>query len=262
MKRMTLTPLAAAIGYLFYFSGHVVFAVIVTPVYIAMSPFPGLRHRFIHGIFRWYVFFLSRRYLPFLGVYRVREISGLEQALSAGPAVYVVNHRSRMDGPLILSAVPDAAVVIKAAYGRNILYSGFVKHLDFISVEAGSLSSLSTAVQRAQGVLAAGRNVIVFPEGTRSVTGRLLPFRDIAFRLARSADVPVVPVALQSDLPFMAKRPGSIFPPRTINFTLRFLEPVRLQEKEPLVALVERVERAIAAQLRELDKGTVWEVKP
>lgn len=258
---MTLTPLAAFIGYLFYFSGHVIFAVIVVPVFLLMSPLPGLRHRFIHGIFQWYVFFLSRQYLPFLGVYRVREISGLDRARAAGPAVYVVNHRSRMDGPLMLATVPDAAVIIKAAYGRNILYSGFVKYLDFVSVEAGSLSSLAAAVQRAQGVLEAGRNMIVFPEGTRSITGRMLPFRDIAFRLARSAGVPIVPVVLQSDLPFMAKRPGSIFPPRTINFTMRFLEPVRLQEKETLVSLADRVERSIAAHLRELDKGTVWEVK-
>lgn len=258
---MSLTPLAAFIGYLFYFTGHVIFTVIVVPVYFVLAPFPGLRHRFIHGIFRWYVYFLSRVYLPVLGVYRVREISGLERARAAGPAVYVVNHRSRMDGPLMLSAVPDSAVIIKAAYGRNILYSGFVKYMDFISVEAGSLSSLTIAVQRAQGVLAAGRNIIVFPEGTRSVTGRLLPFRDIAFRLARSAGVPLVPVVLQSDLPFMAKRPGSIFPPRTINFTLRFLEPVRLQEKETLASLIARVERAIGAHLRELDQGTVWEAK-
>lgn len=257
---MTLTPLAAFVGYLFYFSGHIIFTVMVVPVFLLMSPFPGLRNRFIHGIFQWYVFFLSRRYLPFLRVYRLREISGLERARAAGPAVYVVNHRSRMDGPLMLATVPDAAVIIKAAYGRNVLYSGFVKYLDFISVEQGSLSSLAAAVQRAQGVLAAGRNMIVFPEGTRSATGRLLPFRDIAFRLARSAGVPIVPVVLQSDLPFMAKRPGSIFPPRTINFTIRFLEPVRLQEKETLTSLVERVERAIAAQLRELDKGTVWEL--
>ena len=257
---MTLTPVTAVIGYLFYFTGHLVFSVIVIPAFFLLSPFPGLRQRFIRGIFRWYVFFLSRRYLPFLGIYRLREISGLERAQAAGPAVYVVNHRSRMDGPLMLATVPDAAVIIKAAYGRNILYSGFVKHLDFVSVEAGSLSSLAGAVQRAQAVLAAGRNMIVFPEGTRSATGRLLPFRDIAFRLARAADVPIVPVVLQSDLPFMAKRPGSIFPPRTINFTIRFLEPVRLQEKETLVSLVERVERAIAAQLRELDKGTVWEL--
>jgi 1-acyl-sn-glycerol-3-phosphate acyltransferase len=259
---MTLTPLAAFIGYLFYFSGHLLFGVVVIPVYFLMSPFLALRRRFIYGIFRWYVFFLSRRYLPFLGVYRVREISGLERAQSAGPAVYVVNHRSRMDGPLMLAAVPDAAVVMKAAYGRNILYSSFVKHLDFISVDAGSLASLATAVERGQGVLAAGRNMIVFPEGARSATGRLLPFRDFAFRLSRSGGVPIVPVVLHSDLPFMAKRPGSIFPPRTINFTLRFLEPVRLQEKETLSALVGRVERAIAAELRELDKGTVWEVKP
>jgi 1-acyl-sn-glycerol-3-phosphate acyltransferase len=256
---MTVTPLAAFVGYLFYFSGHVIFTVIVTPLFLLMAPFPVLRQRFIRGIFQWYVFFLSRRYLPSLGVYRVREISGLERARAAGPAVYVVNHRSRMDGPLMLATVPDAAVIIKAAYGRTILYSGFVKHLDFVSVEQGSLSSLAAAVQRAQGLLTAGRSMIVFPEGTRSVTGRLLPFRDIAFRLARAAGVPIVPVVLQSDLPFMAKRPGSIFPPRTINFTMRFLEPARLQENEKLESLVERVERAIAAQLKELDRGTVWE---
>jgi 1-acyl-sn-glycerol-3-phosphate acyltransferase len=259
---MTLTPLAAAIGYLFYFSGHLMFGVLVMPVYFLLAPFQGLSRRFLYAVFRWYVFFLSRRYLPFLGVYRVREISGLERARAAGPAVYVVNHRSRMDGPLMLSAVPDAAVVMKAAYGRNILYSNFVKHLDFISVDPASLGSLATAVRRGQEMLAAGRNLIVFPEGARAVKGRLLPFRDFAFRLARSGGVPVVPVVLHSDLPFMAKRPGSIFPPRTINFTLRFLEPVRPQEKDALAELVGRAERAIAAQLRELDAGTVWEEKP
>ena len=258
---MTFTPLAAVIGYLFYFSGHLIFTVIVVPLFFVMAPFPRLRRRFIYGVFQWYVFFLSRVYLPFLGVYRLREISGLDRALSAGPAVYVVNHRSRMDGPLMLATVPDAAVIIKAAYGRNILYSGFVKHLDFVSVEPGSLSSLAAAVKRAQALLAAGRNMIVFPEGTRSVTGRLLPFRDIAFRLARAAGVPVVPVVLHSDLPFMAKRAGSIFPPRTINFTMRFLEPVRLQQNETLESLAGRVERAIGTQLRELDRGTVWEMK-
>ena len=63
----------------------------------------------------------------------------------------MVNHRSRMDGPLMLATVPDSAVIIKAAYGRNVLYSGFVKHLDFVSVEAGSLGSLAAAVQRARG---------------------------------------------------------------------------------------------------------------
>jgi hypothetical protein len=60
----------------------------------------------------------------------------------------------------------------------------------------------------------------------------------------------------------MAKRPGSIFPPRTINFTLRFLEPLRPLAKEALADLVGRAERVIAAQLRELDAGTVWEERP
>ena len=73
---MTLTPLAAAIGYLFYFSGHLMFGVVVMPVYFLLAPFQGLSRRFLYAVFRWYVFFLSRRYLPFLGVYRVRRSRG------------------------------------------------------------------------------------------------------------------------------------------------------------------------------------------
>jgi 1-acyl-sn-glycerol-3-phosphate acyltransferase len=258
--RFPATEIAAFFGYLAYFAGHLIFAIIIVPLFILLTPFQTPRRRFMDGVFWWYVHTLSRRYLPFIRVYRVKELSGLERAMAAGPAIYMANHRSRMDGPLLLGTVRNSTAIIKGGYARNFLYSGFVKYMDFISVEPGALSSIEAAMEQAKRVIAQGRSIIVFPEGTRASTGRLLPFKDIGLRLARATNAPVVPVVLHSTLPFMAKRPGSIFLPYTFDFTIRFLEPIRLQPTDRLGDVLLEVERMVAGQLKQLDKGTMWEV--
>lgn len=252
--------LLCVLGYLGYFSGHLVFSIIVVPAYLVLSLTGSFKSRFIAAVFTMYVTFLTRWYLPGLSVYRITEISGIPEEGLPHPAIYVANHRSRIDGPVLLGLTRPSGAVIKADYARNMLYSGFVKHCNFVSVDPSSLSSLPASIIRAGEVINKGYSLLVFPEGTRSPSGRLLPFKDVAFRIALAMNLPVIPVVLHTDHPFMAKCKGSILPPLTMQMTIRFLKPTHVLENERPSECAARVERQIAAHLHELDKGTVWAV--
>lgn len=257
MPRLVRTTLSI-LGYLGYFAGHLFFALLVIPLYLLLSLHRKAAARFIGAAFQLWVVFLTRCYLPLLGVYRIVELSGRPPQGFPAPAIFVANHRSRIDGPLLLGLTRPAGTLMKAAYARSPLYAGFVKYLDFVSVDTSSLQSLAATVAEAQTVTRKGHNLVVFPEGTRSPSGRLLPFKESAFRIARSMDLPVIPVVLHTDYPFMARCAASIFPPRTLAMTVRFCEPTRIAEDERPAECAARIERLIASHLRELDKGTVW----
>lgn len=250
---------AAVAGYSFYLLSHVVFSALVVPVFLVLYPFGRLRHAFIRRVFRWYVRFLTQVYLPLLHVYRVEEISGVERAGEHEPAVYVANHRSRIDGPFLLGLIPNAGVLIKTTYAKNPLYAGLVKYLDFVSVDSRAFNSLLDALEDAKRLISQGKNLLVFPEGTRSLTGRLLPFRDMAFRIAMAAHVPVIPVVIHSDMPFMGKQRGSLFPGETFTFSVRCLEPLYAQPNDRPADLADRAAAAIEEELVKLDSGTPWQ---
>ena len=105
----------------------------------------------------------------------------------------------------------------------------------------------------------AGKNLLIFPEGTRARSRRLQPFNRLAFDLALAAQVPVLPVVIHSTEPFMSKLPGSVFPRRRNYYRIRFLDPELPGAGDTATALSDRVHRRIAQELKSLDAGTSWE---
>jgi 1-acyl-sn-glycerol-3-phosphate acyltransferase len=202
---------------------------------------------------------LTRKFLCTLGIYRIVEISGLDHLNGHRPAVVVANHRSRIDAPVLLGFVRNCGVLIKEHYARMPLYSSFVKHLDFVSVQPGNLSSLQRALEQSRGLAGRGKSLVVFPEGTRAPGPRLRPFQDIAFRIAQHNAIPVIAAVIHTSAPFMSVRRGSSFPPLPMKMTIRFLPPLYPQAAERSSQFAARVQQQIAEHLRELDKGTAWE---
>jgi len=246
-------------GYIGYGLGGIVLVTLLFPLSLMLGVFPPLRHGALRAGFRLCCAFLTRAYLPMLGLYRIAEISGYSRARARRPAIYVANHRGRLDGPLLLGIIHNTGVIIKSKYARRPLYSSFVKHLDFVSVNPHSLESLAAAMKACERLLLAGRSLLVFPEGARAASGKMLPFRDFAFRAAANAGVPVVPVVVHSDLPFMAKIKGSHFPRRTFTYRVRFLDAVMRGAGEETAQFTERVRSMLSRELAVLDRGTVWE---
>lgn len=249
---------AAIVGYAGYLLYNVFFVLLAVPLLLVLSPFPRLRYRLIATAVPSALAFLTRVYLPALGIYRIAEISGRERALARGPAVYVGNHRGFLDGPMVLGLVRPTGWVLKTGYGRWPILSSLVRYFDLVEVDRESPRLLAAAQEKCRHLLQTGRNLLVFPEGTRARSGRLQRFHTLAFRTAVACGVPVVPVIVHSTGPFMARIPGSMFPRRPLVYRIRFLEPETAEPGETAEGLCDRVRRRMARELRELDRGTVW----
>jgi 1-acyl-sn-glycerol-3-phosphate acyltransferase len=143
-----------------------------------------------HEVASWWAAFL----LWCLGV-RV-ELSAAA-GLPPGPAVYAANHASALDIPILFAHMPvDFRIIHKRSLFFIPVIGLYLKVCGHVAIDRTrafkARKSLDKAIRRMRG----GLNVLVFPEGTRSATTDVLPFKRGTFVLAIDAGVPVVPVSL------------------------------------------------------------------
>lgn len=175
--------------------------------------------------------------------------------LTSGPCVIVANHSSHADTAALLAAVPARhrpAVAAAADYwfarsGRRLLCRATCAAFP---VRRGGGGSADLAA--AAWLLAAGRDVVVFPEGSRSRDGCPGVFHTGAVRLARDAGVPVVPVRIEGT--------GALLPvhgrPHRARVRVRFAAPVDVSGPEDGVSgLTEEVRAAIYGAGQQVGAG-------
>jgi 1-acyl-sn-glycerol-3-phosphate acyltransferase len=169
--------------------------------------------------------------------------------------VVVANHESTAD-PFLLSHLPwDMRWVAKEeifkmpVLGRLMTWSGD------IPLKRGSKDSVVTMMDECERTLRAGMSVMMFPEGTRSPDGNLLPFKPGAFDLAIRAQVPVLPVALAGTRDCRPKGSKWFGRARAIA---KVLEPIPTKGLAPedAQALSDRARERITAALPDLRSRT------
>ena len=132
-----------------------------------------------------------------------------------GPAIYAIKHQSAWEALVLMRLFRDPAILIKEQLVWVPIVGWHLVRLGMIPIDrrAGA-GTLMRMVRKARERLAAGRDIVVFPEGTRTAPGEHPPYRPGIAALYAALDVPVVPVALNSGLYWarreFAKRPGRI----------------------------------------------------
>jgi 1-acyl-sn-glycerol-3-phosphate acyltransferase len=187
---------------------------------------------------------------------RVEGLDVLERV--RGPVIFVANHASHLDTPLILLSLPDAwrrrtAVAAAADYFFDTWWRAVGSALVFntfpIERRGGTLATTPGEV------LAAGWSLVIFPEGTRSKDGWVGRFRHGAAWLAVEHGVPVVPVAHRGT--FAAMPRGQGWPSRgRRQVTIRFGEPLRPGGDEPVREFATRIRDGVARLVDE--EGSTW----
>lgn len=173
------------------------------------------------------------------------EVAGLENVPKDGPFVYCTNHQSIVD-IIVLGSVLTGDY--KWAAKRSLLKIPFLGwHLRLaghVPVDRGSGTRVAAQViERFTEVLKGGKPLLVFPEGTRTETGAMKPFKNGGFYAAVRAGAPVVPVALEGTFDLM-KRGAQDTGER--NF-----RTVRVRVGAPLAAKTTGKESAKVADLRD-----------
>lgn len=171
--------------------------------------------------------------------------AGTPPADPRNPYVVVSNHESFAD-ILLLSHLPWEMKWLSKAEILQIPFLGWCMRLaGDIPVWRGKMESAKGAMARAAETLKGKVSVMIFPEGTRSPTETMLPFKDGAFRLAIETGVPVLPLVVTGTRDALAKHDWRMNPARATVTVLPPIETTGLTLND-VTALKERVRTVIA----------------
>jgi 1-acyl-sn-glycerol-3-phosphate acyltransferase len=181
-------------------------------------------------------------------------VANREYILRDRAAVYAVNHASNVEPPILYAVLSDLFPRLRILYKAELRKLPIlVRAFDlagFVPLERGNRDQSLPAIERAAAALREGNSFLIFPEGTRSRTGELLPFKKGGFIMALQGRAPIVPVAISGARDAMKK--GSLVI-RPVRITVRLGRPIEtatltLDERD---ALITRVRTAVANLLQE-----------
>ncbi len=203
-------------------------------------------------VFRWIAWIWSRIILAVSGVrYTVR---GLEHLDPKGHYVFAANHESAFDIPLVFAGLPYQMAPISKIELRKIPFFGWAMIMArHVFVDRRNHDRAITALNKAKESLRKNpRSVLVFPEGTRSLDGKIHEFKRGGLILAMEMNMPVVPVAVCGTAQVVTKGSWSLTPAQV---ELRIGSPIEttgltLQDRKPFA---ERVRQAV------IELKTAWE---
>jgi 1-acyl-sn-glycerol-3-phosphate acyltransferase len=168
-------------------------------------------------------------------------------------AVYAVNHTSNVEPPILFHVLhelsPRLRVLYKAELRKLPILVRAFDLAGFVPLERGNRDQSLPAIERAAEALIEGNSFLIFPEGTRSRTGELLPFKKGGFIMAIKAQAPVVPVAIHG-APEALRKGSLLIKPVTIH--VRIGEPVEtsgmtMDDRERLMSAVRQRVAALLA---------------
>lgn len=178
------------------------------------------------------------------------HVSGLEHLDRDQAYVFIANHQSNLDPPLLFSYLGhNVGALAKIELFRiPIMKQGFpLAHV--VPVDRRNRERAVKSARRGADELRRGHSLMAFPEGTRSIDGRVKDFKKGVFNMAIEAGVPIAPVVINDARLVMPKDEKRVVPG---NIYLEVLQPVNVEgyTTENAGELVKRVHDLIAARVR------------
>ncbi|MGA6924621.1 MAG: lysophospholipid acyltransferase family protein [Desulfosarcina sp.] len=151
-------------------------------------------------------------------------VTGTEKLNPGQSYIYMPNHQSNADIPLLLGRLPvQFRWLAKEELFKIPIFGRAMRGVGYISIDRSNRKSAFASLERAARTIRNGTSVLIFPEGTRSRDGNILPFKKGGFVLSVDAGVPIVPIIIRGT--------GSIIPKghfmiRPAPVSMRILDPV------------------------------------
>ena len=135
------------------------------------------------------------------------KMIGRENIPANGPFILAANHESYLDGMFVMSAVPNKLIrhTYFVAKEKHVTRPATVYLASKLNVIVLHMSNLKTSIQQLGEVLKRGESIIIFPEGTRTETGKLGEFKKTFAILSVELGVPVIPVTIDGAYEAMPK---------------------------------------------------------
>jgi len=206
----------------------------------------------------WAMWLVRKVWAPFvLFVLGVKvKVKGLEHINPRGNYIFISNHTSNLDIPILLATIPRTFYFIaKRELIRVPLFGQIMWLLGMIFIDRSNPRRSLRSMKLAAIKLKNGKNVLVFPEGTFDNDGHFLPFKKGTFHIAVKAKMPLLPLAISgaSDIwpggKMLSMKPGEV----TINFGPAF-EQEDSNDLNAITNLRDKGEAEVKRLLNELKK--------
>jgi 1-acyl-sn-glycerol-3-phosphate acyltransferase len=191
-------------------------------------------------------------------LFLLRAIVGLDHRIRGqvprSACIIAMKHQSAWDTLILPVLLGDPAIVVKRELLMVPFYGWYAHRAGSIAIDrAAGAAALRRMVAAARPVAAAGRPIVIFPEGTRTAPHRRLPYRPGVAALYQALDLPLVPVAVNSGL-YWGRRS---FLKRKGRIILEFLDPIPpgWPRRRLMSELETRIETATEALLAEGEAG-------
>ena len=155
------------------------------------------------------------------------SVNGVE-SVTTPPYIFMCNHQSALDIHALMARLP---VSFKWIAKRQLfaipLFGWALKKAGYVSIDRENPREALKAMDEASRRIREGTNIVIFPEGTRSADGKLLPFKKGGFTLALRAMVPVVPIGIYGSSALQPK--GSSIPGKKGVIYIEIGDPIVLE---------------------------------
>jgi len=161
-----------------------------------------------------------------LFVSRIRvNVRGLENIDPSQSYIYMANHQSNFDIPVLLAHLPvQFRWLAKAELFKIPIFGRAMRGAGYVEIDRFNQQSAFKSLDMAAGKLKNGVSIMMFPEGTRSRDGKIRPFKKGGFVMAIDSGEPIVPVIIKGTWPIMAKSSLRI---NAGDVTLQIERPIR-----------------------------------
>jgi 1-acyl-sn-glycerol-3-phosphate acyltransferase len=164
-----------------------------------------------------------------------------EENLQEGPVLFIANHQSNFDIPILMSFIDKPkAFIAKIETAKLPVVASWMRQMRCVFMDRKDIRQSVSAINQGAEYLKEGYSMIIFPEGTRSSGIEMGEFKAGSFKLALKSGVPVVPVAINGSYNIMSK--GSLLI-KPAEVTLEILKPIETSKlsKEEAKNLHDRV---------------------
>jgi len=152
------------------------------------------------------------------------SVKGLSQVNPARSYIYMSNHQSNFDIPVLLAHLPvQFRWLAKAELFKIPIFSRAMRGAGYVRIDRFNRESAIESIKEAAAKMKGGISVMIFPEGTRSHDGSIRPFKKGGFVMAVDTGVPIAPIILRGTRPIMGKSSWRI---NAGEVTLQIEEPI------------------------------------